>query len=179
MHNTSVEFGKEPGKLQRGRSLFLADFESCRECLHLRRSVTNLHNCYRDHLKRQCHVFFIFYQLISDCNSEGSETKRLPLFRPLFHKLRMEARAIAFSPAKPVRCMHKIMLDCTLIFQITSKTAFSWLKMLNTFGCNRQRTEKTLKERTLSMSIIHVHTRAHIAPTKTQTQLAQYCMCHN
>ena len=51
-------------------------------------------------------------------NSEGSETKRLRLFRPLFHKLRIETRAIAFSPAKPVCCMHKIMLDCTLLVVI-------------------------------------------------------------
>ena len=81
-------------------------------------------------------------------NSEGSETKRLRHFRPLFHKLTMETRA------------HKIILDCTsTIFRIkTSKTAFSWLKTLNTFGCNRQGTEKTLKERTLSISIIHART---------------------
>ena len=87
-------------------------------------------------------------------NSEGSETKRLRLFRPLFYKLRMKSRARSLL-APLNRCMHKIMLDCTLIFRIkTSKTAFSWLKTLNTFGCNRQGTEKMLKERTLSISRI-------------------------
>ena len=45
-----------------------ADFESRHECLHLWRSVTNLHKYYQDQLKTQCHVFFIFYQLISDYN---------------------------------------------------------------------------------------------------------------
>ena len=157
---------------------FLADFESCRECLHLRRSVTNLHNCHWDHLKRQCHDFSSFsinwFRIVTVSSSdrwldylftkpsEGSETKRLRLFRPLFHKLRMETRAIAFSPVKPVRCMHKIMLDCTLIFWIkTSKTAFSWLKTLNNFGCNRQGTEKRLKSEffpSQSYTCTHVRT---------------------
>ena len=62
------------------------------------------------------------------------------------------------------------MLDCTLNFRIkTLKTAFPWLKMHNTFDCNRQGTEKTVEERTLSSSSIHVRTSLQ---QNTQTQLA-------
>ena len=76
--------------------------------------------------------------------------------KPSFNSEGSETRAIAFSLGST---LHIITLDSPIIFQIkTSKTAFPRLKTYNTFGCNRQGTEKTLGELTLSSSSIHMCT---------------------
>ena len=66
--------------------------------------------------------------------------------------------------------LHIIMLDCTLIFRVkTSKTVFPWSKNAQYFRLwSAKKRENAWRANSFQLG----HTRAHIAPTETQTQLA-------